>query len=97
MIGAEELRGPAADEGDESHHHDQRARCGFAEGEAVDHLHRCDPLVVFDCGLIDVGQYRIGAAKGQQRRLGEKPAHLRQRTLPAEHRDDQCHAGAPQR
>ena len=41
----------AADKTDEGDHHNQRTRCGLAEGEAINHLRRCQPLVTFDCTL----------------------------------------------
>ena len=82
-VGPEHLLQPAADEADEGHHHDQRARRGLAERQAVDHLRAAEPLVLLDRALVDVGQHRVGAAEGQQRGLGEEPAHLRQRAVPA--------------
>jgi hypothetical protein len=70
---------PATEKADESHHHDQRARRGLAQRQAVDHLWPGEPVEVLHRALVHIGQHRVRAAKGQQRRLGEEPAHLRQR------------------
>ena len=53
----------AADKTDEGDHHNQRTRCGFAEGEAINHLRRCQPLVTFDCTLEYVRQYGVSATE----------------------------------
>ena len=45
-IAAEDGVGPAADEADEGDDHDQRARRRFAEGKAIDHLARGEPVVL---------------------------------------------------
>ena len=77
-IRPEHLLAPGADEADEGHHHDERPGRGFAQSQAVDHLGAGEPVVMLDAALIDVGQHRVGAAKGDQRRLGEEFAHVLQ-------------------
>jgi diguanylate cyclase (GGDEF)-like protein len=79
---------PGADEPDEGDDHDQRARCGLAEGKAVDHLRGRKPVVMLDGALVDVGQHRVSAAEREQRRLGEEPRHLREDVVPAGERGD---------
>lgn len=96
-VGAEHLLAPAADEADEGHHHDQRPGRGFAEREPVDHLRGCQPLVVHDRALEHVRQHRIRTAERQQRRLGEEPAHLRRRAVPALPGDEPAHCREPDR
>jgi hypothetical protein len=54
-----------------------------------------EPLVLLHRPLVDIGQHRIGAAEGQQRRLGEEPAHLRERALPALRGQQHRHARPP--
>ena len=54
-----------------------------------------EPVVVLDRALVDVGQHRVGAAEGQQRRLGEEPAHLRQRRRPTRSSDRAAPCAAP--
>jgi hypothetical protein len=76
--------GPAADKADESDDHDQRSGGGFAERQSVDHLRCRQPLIMVDCALVDIRQYRIGATERHQCCLGEKPSHLRKRALQAE-------------
>ncbi len=61
-----------AEERDELHDHDQRARRGLGEGEAADHLAGCEPAVDLDGLLGDVGQHGVGAAEGDQRGAGEE-------------------------
>ena len=95
-VGPEHACRPAADEADEGHHHDQRPGRGFAQRQAVDHLRPGQPVVVLDRALVDVGQHRVGAAEGQQRGLGEEPAHLRQRAAGAVQRQQRGHRQQPQ-
>ena len=66
----------APEQTDEGHHHDQRARRGLAQRQAVDHLRAGEPAEVLHRALVHIGQHRIGAAEGQQRRLGEELAHV---------------------
>ena len=89
--------GPAADETDERDDHDERAGRGLAEREAVDHLRRRQPAVVLDGALEDVGQHRVRAAEGEERGLGEEPAHLREGALPAERGAERAERGEPDR
>ncbi|MNI55805.1 hypothetical protein D3C73_1107770 [compost metagenome] len=85
-----------ADKTDEGDNHDQRTWRGFTERQAVDHLRRRQPSVVADRALVDVRQHRVGAAKGQQRGLGEEPGHLGQRAFPAEQCGEHGHGQCPQ-
>ena len=94
-IGAEQLFGPAADKPDKGDNHDQRARRGFTECQAVDHLSGGEPLKFADCGLIHIRQHRVRAAEGEQCRLGEKPAHLREHTVAATGVNQQGHCHGP--
>ena len=55
-----------------------------------------EPVVVLDRALVDVGQHRVGAAEGQQRRLGEEPAHLRQHARPSRRRAPERRSTASQ-
>eukprot|EP01137_Pigoraptor_chileana_P024046 Opistho-2@91371 len=93
----EHLLRPAAHKADKRHHHDQRARRGFAQGQSVDHLQPGEPLVVLNGTLVHIGQHRVGAAKGQQRGFGEEPAHLRQCAVPALPGHQQAHGQQPER
>ena len=67
---------PPADETDELHHHDQRPRGGLGQSQSIDHLFRLQPTVILDRFLRDVGQHRVGSAKGDHGRLAEKDALL---------------------
>lgn len=82
-VGAQHRLGVAADEADESDDHDQRPGSRLAERQSVDHLCRTEPAVLDDRALVDVRQHRVRAAKGQQRRLAEEHAHLRERSRPS--------------
>ena len=95
-LGAEYRLHIGTDEADKRHHHDQRPRRGFPQRQTINHLRRRQPAVMPHCALIDVRQHRIGAAEGEQRRLGEEPGHLRQRALPAEQRAQHSHRQQPE-
>ncbi len=69
---------------------------GFAQRQTVDHLGRREPAVVRYRALIEIGQHRVGAAEGEQGRLGEEPAHLGQRVRPAQQQREQRHRSGPQ-
>ena len=79
---------------------------GYAPGSVVptsalvlSHKHPDDRLHVqelLDRALVDVGQHRVGAAEGEQRRLREEGAHLRERALPALRSHQQAHGRQPQ-
>ena len=79
LVRTEHLLAPAPDKADERNDHDQRPGRRFAERESIDHLRRREPAVGLHGPLHDVRQDRVRASKGDQRRLGEEPAHLRQR------------------
>ncbi|MOA04000.1 hypothetical protein D3C78_1235320 [compost metagenome] len=96
LIRPEDLKHVGADEPDEGDDHDQRTRGGFTKRQAVDHLRRRQPSIVTDRALIDIRQHRVGAAKGQQRGLGEEPGHLGQRAFPAEQCGEHGHGQCPQ-
>ena len=96
-IRPEDLLGPAADEADIGHDHDQRPGRGLAQREAVYHLRRGEPAVGLHAALVHVGQHGIGAAEGQQRRLGEEPSDLRQRPVPAVPSVEPGHHTGPER
>ena len=49
-----------------------------------------------DGALVDIGQHRIGATEGQQRRLGKEPGHLCQLPIPAIQAGQQRHGQQPQ-
>ena len=61
-----------AEERDELHDHDQRARRGLRQGEAPDHLAGRQPAVGLDGRLRDVGEHGVGAAEGHQRHAAEE-------------------------
>ena len=95
-IGTEHRFHIAAHKGHKSHHHDQRPRRRFAQRQTIDHLCGRQPAIVRHTTLIHVGQHRVSAAKRQQRRLGEKPAHLCQRVVPAQPAGECRHGHHPQ-
>ena len=50
---------------------------------------------MLDTPLIDIGQDRIGAAKGDKGCLGKEPAHLCERAFPAIGHEKQNHDSSP--
>ena len=52
--------------------------------------------MLVDRALIDIRQHRVRPTEGQQRGLGEEPAHLRERVLPAVECDEHAHRRSPQ-
>ncbi len=52
---------------------------------------------MLDRALVDVGQHRVRAAEGEQRRLGEEPSHLRERAVPPEQGDERAERRDPDR
>jgi len=61
----EDLMHIGTNEAHEGHHHDQRPWGGLAQRQAIDHLGGGQPAVMAYRALIDIRQYRIGAAEGE--------------------------------
>ena len=55
---------------DELRDHDQRPGRRLGHAEAVQHLAWLQPVIVLDRLLGDIGQYRVGAAEGDDGHLG---------------------------
>ncbi len=74
---------PGAHEADELQHHDQRPGRGLGQGHTVDRLRRGDPSLSHGHGVGDIGEHGVGAAEGDQRRLGEEAIQLRVQAVPS--------------
>ena len=55
---------------------DERAGCGLAERQRVDHLPVADPAVRGDRALADVGQDGVGTAEREEAHLEEEPGDV---------------------
>src|SRR5262249_9562078 len=75
-------------EADELQNHDERPGRRLGETEPVDRLRGCDPVEGLDRGLRHVRENRVGAAEGDEGRLGEEPELPGVKTLPAARGDE---------
>jgi len=85
----------AANETDECHHM-MSARARLAEREPVD-ICGAGASDMLHRRLDHVRQHGVSTAESHQRRLGEEPAHLRQRAVPAMGRRQRAKGQGPER
>ena len=77
-------------------HHDERARRGLRQTQAVHHLLGHDPVVMAHGLLADVAEHGIGAAEGHDRCLAEQDADIDEGIVPAPPETEQHDRQRPQ-